>query len=81
MLRRLMAAAAVSIAVLIQFLADVTYVGFHILWNEQSFDKNMVYERIQVVAIYPQHSAAVHVHFVKKLAFLSVKVYFNNKIK
>jgi hypothetical protein len=31
MLRRLMAAAAVSIAVLIQFLADVTYVGFHIL--------------------------------------------------
>jgi hypothetical protein len=31
MLRRLMAAAAVSGAVLIQFLADVTYVLFHII--------------------------------------------------
>jgi hypothetical protein len=31
MLRRLMTAAAVSVAVLIHFLADVTYVGFHII--------------------------------------------------
>jgi hypothetical protein len=39
----LMAAAAVSGAVLIQFLADVTYVLFHIIWNEENFDENMVY--------------------------------------
>jgi len=31
MLRRLMAATAVSVAVLIHFLPDVTYVGFHII--------------------------------------------------
>jgi hypothetical protein len=38
----------------------------------------MVYEKIQVVAIVPQHFAVDHVLSVKKLAFLNVEVCFDN---
>ncbi len=61
-------------AVPICCLLTFTYVGLHTTWNDKFFDKNMVYEKIQSVVIFSQQFAAVHVHFVKKLAFLNVEV-------
>jgi hypothetical protein len=75
MLRRLTVANVVLCVVLITVWAVVFYVGFHIFSNEQIFEKNMDYKKIQNVPIFPQQYSVVHVHFVKKLVFLRIKVY------
>jgi hypothetical protein len=74
MLRKPMVAVVFSGVVLTCVWLNVIYAGFRIILNEPNFDKDMVYEKIQVVAIYLRQFVAVHVHFVKKLVFLNATV-------
>lgn len=73
--KRSIIAIAFWCAALIQFWHRVIYVGFLIIWNEEFFDKNSIYEK-NLAMIVLQHSAVVHVRSVKKLVFLNAEVYF-----
>lgn len=73
MQRKLMEAIAFSCAAHIVVWLSVTYVGFLTVWNEENFDKSMVYKKNHVVIV-RQHFVVDPVRFVKKLAFLNVEV-------